>query len=72
MPCNSCDGMGDAYREDPQARRDILELKEKNDKLTRMLCSLIRTVRKMGGSILDQETEEWFEYHEWWDKSQGR
>lgn len=70
MPCNSSDGMADAYREDPDARRQIRELRQKNDELTRMLCSLVRSLHF--GVSLPMDVAEWYERHKEWDRSKGR
>ncbi len=69
MPCNSSDGMGDAYREDPQARRQIQAMKQELDDVIRMLYSLVRA---MDGSQVPPDVAEWFIKHSAWDKSQGR
>lgn len=63
MPCNSSDGMGEAYRTDPDAQRKI-------DELTRMLCSLLRTLDDK--VLLPADVEKWYRKHREWDRSQGR
>lgn len=70
MPCNSSDGMADAYREDPQARREIADLRRKNDELTRMLCELVTALA--GDRKLPPELSAWWTAHQKWDESQGR
>jgi hypothetical protein len=44
MPCLSCEGMGDAYREDPVARRDIEKLRTQLGVLETVLCTAVRAV----------------------------
>lgn len=63
MPCNSSDGMGDAYREDPEARRKVEEL-------TQMLCAVLRILDS--NVTLPPEVHKWWMKHKAWDKSQGR
>lgn len=70
MPCNSSDGMGDAYREDPRARNQITDLRRKNDDLTSMLCSLLRALS--ANMPIPPDVVQWFHAHKEWDKSQGR
>lgn len=70
MPCNSSDGMADAYRTDPDAQRQVRELRQKNDDLTRMLCSLLRALEDH--MIVPQDVAEWYHQHQEWDRSQGR
>lgn len=74
MPCSSSDGMGYDYKEDPEARREIRKLREKNDELTQMLCSLLRMLdsSESGPLPLSQDIRDWYNKHREWDKSQGR
>ncbi|HYT42420.1 MAG TPA: hypothetical protein VEP90_08735 [Methylomirabilota bacterium] len=72
MPCT---GDGPSISYDAYAHDDIRRLKEKNDELTRMLCSLIRLLKQKVfpvSMLLDPEIEKWFVEHEKWDRSQGR
>jgi hypothetical protein len=77
MPCSSSDGMGDAYREDPEARRNVVklqdkvtELRRKNDDLTRMLCALLRDLSNVVN--VSPDIARWYEEHKAWDRSRGR
>ena len=70
MPCSSSDGMADAYREDPVARRQIIQLQKSNNELTDMLCTLLRSLE--GKIEFDAKTQAWFDNHKKWDQSQGR
>jgi hypothetical protein len=56
--------MGDAYRTDPVAQQKI-------DDLTRMLCSLLRSLDGKGLQ-LPPDIVEWYNKHRAWDQSQGR
>lgn len=59
-----------ANRRDPDARREIRELREKNNDLTRMLCSLLHS---LNDSVpLSPDLAQWYEHHKKWDRSQGR
>ena len=69
MPCSSSEGMGDAYREDPEARRQLEAMKKELDTVTRILCSLLK---KIPPSSMTAEQIEWYDKHKKWDKSQGR
>lgn len=64
MPCSSSDGMGEAYRTDPVAQRKV-------DELTRMLCSLLRTLDGCNVA-LPPDIVDWFRKHREWDRTQGR
>ncbi len=70
MPCDSSQGMGDAYREDPQARREIAAMKRELDSVTAMLCSLLRQLDDC--VPIPGDVAEWFKRHREYDKSQGR
>lgn len=70
MPCDSSQGMGDAYREDPVARRQMETMKRELDKVTTMLCSLLRTLD--GRVNIPADVAGWFHEHREYDKSQGR
>ena len=70
MPCDSSQGMGDAYREDPQARREVHAMKRELDEVTRMLCSLLRALDDT--TQIPPDVAEWFHKHREYDKSQGR
>lgn len=70
MPCDSSQGMGDAYREDPQSRREIQIMKAELDKVTAMLCSLLRSLDDH--VPLPPDIAKWYHEHKQWDASQGR
>jgi hypothetical protein len=70
MPCDSSQGMGDAYREDPQARREIQAMKAELDKVTSMLCSLLRALDDT--TSIPPDVSEWFHQHRKYDRSKGR
>lgn len=61
MPCDSSQGMGDAYREDPQARREIVAMKRELDSVTAMLCSLLRQLDDC--VPIPTDVVEWFKKH---------
>ena len=63
MPCSS--GMGDP------GWSEINELRRKNDELTRMLCSLLRSLDDHIPH-LPSDVVEWYAAHREWDASQGR
>lgn len=75
MPCMSSDGMGDAYREDPQARRAAAAAQQKADLLEVMLCAVIRAT----GIEEAMTTGDWREaginpqaLKAWWEEHQAR
>jgi hypothetical protein len=80
MPCDSSQGLGDAYREDPEARRQMQAMKKELDHVTSMLCSLLGLLIKTDltslptniENIMPPEIQKWYEAHKAWDKSQGR
>ena len=76
MPCSG--GPGGAY--DPKyaafnsamdAHSSIRKLRSENDELTRMLCSLLRTLAETNIK-LPPDLEAWWRKHQNWDISQGR
>jgi hypothetical protein len=70
MPCDSSQGMGDAYREDPESRRRMEAMKKELDSVTSILCSLLHSLD--GKFDLPADCELWWRRHQKWDKSQGR
>lgn len=70
MPCDSSQGMADAYRTDPVAQRRIAELKTECDQVTRMLCSLLRSLDD--AVTLPPDVAAWYHKHREHDRAQGR
>lgn len=70
MPCSSSDGMGDAYRTDPDAQRRLAVMEKRNHDLTQMLCSLVRLLNDTVD--LPADVCKWYEEHQAFDRSQGR
>lgn len=74
MPCDNSQGMGDAYRTDPEARRDLQVMKQELDKITSMLCSLLRALDASSRPVINipPDIAAWFQEHRAYDQSQGR
>jgi hypothetical protein len=68
MPCDSSGypPAGDDY----EARRQIKAMKEELDKVTSMLCSLLRTLDDTVS--VPPDVVQWFHEHRAHDKAQGR
>jgi hypothetical protein len=64
--------MGDAYREDPVARREMEALKRELDGVTRFLCSLMGALSPSTVNTLPPDMQEWWRRHQEYDRSQGR
>lgn len=80
MPCMTSDGMGDAYREDPQARRAAATAQAKADLLEVLLCAVIRAtgieeaMKKADwkeAGINAQALQVWWEEHQAKDKAKA-
>lgn len=64
MPCNSSDGMGDAYREDPVAQRKVATLEQRVTALESALCGLCQPfLDNHRLDLLHPQTRAWFEEH---------
>lgn len=70
MPCSSSDGMG-YNSEDIFARRRLDDLLKKNNELTEILCSVLRSLDDANIPI-PVNAAAWYHDHRKWDKSQGR
>jgi hypothetical protein len=64
--------MGDAYREDPESRRQMQAMKKELDQVTDMLCQVMSMVSAMNMGGLPPDAQKWYEAHTAWDRSQGR
>lgn len=67
MPCNTSDGMGDAYREDPKARRQVETLEVRVAELEAAFCGLL-TLLKAQHVELPPDTPP--ALRAWWEKHQ--
>ena len=56
---------------DPQPSIDAAETRERCNKLTRWLCSILSVLEESTASfvIRDKELAEWWETHKAWDKA---
>jgi hypothetical protein len=61
MPCNSSDGMGDAYREDPQACAAVESLEQRIAGLEEALCGLCQSYKF--DFMMHPQLRAWFEKH---------
>jgi hypothetical protein len=68
MPCDR--GMGHTYcGPDYEARSQLADMKLELDKVTGMLCSLLRQLD--GRVYLSPDIAQWFHDHNEYDKTQG-
>lgn len=67
MGCSSSEGMGDAYREDPEARQHAKRIEMRVAELEQALCGLcqmMEAANRAGDSVeIHPQLQAWFDKH---------
>lgn len=72
MPCDSGYSSGVNYSDLRQVERQCENSIKETDRVTDILCSVLRALPKEMVDGMDQKTKDWFEEHKNHDAKQGR
>lgn len=72
MPCDSGMGGNVSYGDLRQVERQCENAIKETDRVTDILCSVLRALPKEMVDSMDQKTKDWFEEHKKHDAKHGR